>query len=336
MNYKYVLLATLASVMVVGCGLPSKEKALTEEEREHQAAIARIESDPKSQYIFGHTLKVELPRRDEDICGGRGFYAEGIIAEPFKRTLRTLWTQLEKKGFSGYAMQVLDSEQALAYREEGALSGSLFFFTPQSENDFHSRVVDYLMKDLYQGRTSKIHYNTQKLGYSSVLLGLNFNDQMFIPVLNDRTIEYVLDNKNRLNLSSHYIPPKIDSDIPVTQAQIDEWNQVFVDAFKQDPFFKQFFEAPVAPADTSGSTSALAVLKGNSGVDATQMRVNGVSGSKIHLGLPMVVQLKGSVNQANSTDGMTGLVAYKLGNSVLGVIQSYANSGTGFNPDSRQ
>jgi hypothetical protein len=93
--------------------------------------------------------------------------------------------------------------------------------------------------------------------------------------------------------------------------------------------------APTAPADSSGSTSALAALKGKSGMDATQFIVNGVSGSQIDLELPMYVQLKGSVDQGKSTTGMTGLVAYKLGSSVLGVIQSYDNSGAGFTADSR-
>jgi len=62
--------------------------------------------------------------------------------------------------------------------------------------------------------------------------------------------------------------------------------------------------------------------------------VNGISGSHVDLGLPMFVQLKGSEDQSKATTGMTGLVAYKVGNSVLGG-QSYANPGTGFNADSR-
>jgi hypothetical protein len=89
------------------------------------------------------------------------------------------------------------------------------------------------------------------------------------------------------------------------------------------------------PTDSSGSTSALAALNGKSGIDSTQLMMNGVSGSHVDLGLPVYVQLKGSMDQGKSTTGMTGLVAYKLGNSVLGVIQSYANSGTGFTADSR-
>jgi hypothetical protein len=115
----------------------------------------------------------------------------------------------------------------------------------------------------------------------------------------------------------------------------DKGNKVMVDALKEDPFFKQFFEAPTAPADTSGSVSTLAALKGTTGVNATQFTMNGISGSLVDLGLPVYVQLKGSMDQGKSTDGATGLVAYKLGNSVVGVIQSYANSGTGFTDNSR-
>ena len=79
------------------------------------------------------------------------------------------------------------------------------------------------------------------------------------------------------------------------------------------------------PADTSGSTSALNALKGKTGVDAAQLRVNGVAGLQMDLGLPVYVQLKGDVDSSKTTDGVTGLVAYRFGNTAVGAIQSYAN-----------
>ena len=73
------------------------------------------------------------------------------------------------------------------------------------------------------------------------------------------------------------------------------------------------------------SDSALNALKGKVGVDASGLRVNGVAGLQMDLGLPVYVQLKGDVDQSKSTDGVTGLVAYRFGSTVVGAIQSYAN-----------
>jgi hypothetical protein len=145
-------------------------------------------------------------------------------------------------------------------------------------------------------------------------------------------MEFRQDPEGGIYKSPYYIPPKIDSDIPVTQAQIDEWNQVFIDVLKEDPFFGK---APAAPADASGGTTALAALKGTTGVNATQFTMDGISGSQFDLGLPIYVQLKGSMHQGKSMDGVIGLVAYELGNSVVGIIQSYTNSGAGFSSGSR-
>jgi hypothetical protein len=66
------------------------------------------------------------------------------------------------------------------------------------------------------------------------------------------------------------------------------------------------------------------------------LTVNGVPGSHVDLGLPVFVQLKGSVDQGKSTNLTTGTVAYKLGNTLIGAIQTYSNSGSGFGHDGRQ
>ncbi|MDP3640957.1 MAG: hypothetical protein Q8R43_00775 [Alphaproteobacteria bacterium] len=71
-------------------------------------------------------------------------------------------------------------------------------------------------------------------------------------------------------------------------------------------------------------------------VDARAFNMNGVSGQSFELGMPLFVQLNGDVSSAKSTDAATGSVAYRLGNTVIGAIQGYANSGAGFGLDSRQ
>jgi hypothetical protein len=90
-------------------------------------------------------------------------------------------------------------------------------------------------------------------------------------------------------------------------------------------------------ADLSGSVSfrdARTSLMGR--VDGRGLSVNGVSGQAVDLGMPLFVQLKGDVSGAKATEAATGSVAYRLGNTVIGAIQGYANSGEGFGFEGRQ
>jgi hypothetical protein len=169
-------------------------------------------------------------------------------------------------------------------------------------------------------------------------LSSTYRDVVPHPPAMGALIEREESESRSFDLSYFPVPPAIQStDEIIPESTLKEWNQLFLEVLKNDPYFKPLFGiAPVAPTDSSGSTSALAALNGKSGVDSTQLMMNGVSGSHLDLGLPVYVHLKGSMDQGKSTTGMTGLVAYKLGNFALGVIQSYANSGTGFTSDSRQ
>ncbi|MCP5322506.1 MAG: hypothetical protein H6492_00640 [Candidatus Paracaedibacteraceae bacterium] len=132
-------------------------------------------------------------------------------------------------------------------------------------------------------------------------------------------------------------PPEIHpTDIVITDSQLQEWSKVFLDALKADPFFKHFFEDTALPADSSSGLTLHAGRTGRLGLDAAAFSVNGISGSKIELGLPVYVQLKGSIDAGKSTDLTTGTVAYKIGNTLLGAIHTHANTGVGFGENGRQ
>ncbi len=91
------------------------------------------------------------------------------------------------------------------------------------------------------------------------------------------------------------------------------------------------------PGDVSGNTSLRQARTAATGlVDSSAFKMNGVAGQSIELGMPLFVQLKGDVSSAKATEAATGSVAYRLGNTVIGAIQGYANSGAGFGIDSRQ
>ena len=74
----------------------------------------------------------------------------------------------------------------------------------------------------------------------------------------------------------------------------------------------------------------------NGSVDLRSVKLNGVAGQSVELGMPLFVQLKGDVSSAKATEAATGSVAYRFGNTEIGAIQGYANSGDGFGIDSRQ
>ena len=89
--------------------------------------------------------------------------------------------------------------------------------------------------------------------------------------------------------------------------------------------------------DLSGAVSfrdARTSLMGR--VDGRSLSVNGVAGQAVDLGMPLFVQLKGDVSGAKATEAATGSVAYRLGSTVIGAIQGYANSGDGFGIEGRQ
>jgi hypothetical protein len=265
---------------------------------------------------------------DPKIAGGSSISEQGVLSQPMKAFIKSLWLQLKAKGFSGYDESVLDGKAL--YSESGMPHGYRYAFRdlPPNEQQFHSQLIQNIFW------TEHTHYLSLGTIYES-LRGLKFNDQ-FVVKVKDETQRvfsytdqrgnsitnakqlYVLSNEWRDAESGYvYELPDIQStDTIIPETQLKEWNQIFVDEFKRDPFFRQFFE-PAAVSDGSGSVSLSGARKGSTGIDAVAFNVNGVSGSKVDLGLPMYVQLKGSVDHGKSTNLTTGTVAYKLGNTWL-------------------
>jgi hypothetical protein len=349
MKYKDILLATVISFAVVGCGdssnLQETEKSYfkTKEDKEKRKKEEeqRIASSPRNQYIFGDTLKVELP--DPDLDGGPGTRYHGIVSTNFRKTLNNIWSKLKSIGFSYNTpsdVKPLNEETELVYKGTSLYSPVGYQDPPSFYQNFITNLMGY----------ETLKFALEKNLYT--LINLKFKDRTLKEVRNNSNeLELVLrdpkkdqeewfklseqERVGRLRTGRGLIFPKTDSDVIVTQAQIDEWNQIFIDALAQDPFFSQFFRPQTLP-DATGSVSLLAARTGKTGLDAVRLTVNGVPGSHMDLGLPVFVQLKGSVDQGKSTNLTTGTVAYKLGNTLVGAILTYSNSGSGFGVDGRQ
>ena len=356
MKHKYILLTTAIALMLTACGTTNEQFPPTDNEEIIPPIIPTDPAKEKQkeriaqirQYMFGDTLKTnEDEPRDPKIVGGPvGSWYHAILTPAMKNTVKSVWTALKTHGFSGYDDSVLEGKTRYDVNTHVVGWKSAFLDLRENERAFHSLLINNLGAQLGAVSSSDFY---------NALLGLKFGGQYIIEIKDSQQMVRPFKEKEYKNFTrakemyaladawrdgesgyTYKLPERLPTDTIIPEATLKEWNQIFIDALKEDPFFKQFFEAPLAPTDASGSASALAALKGKSGLDSTQLMMNGVSGSHVDLGLPVYVQLKGSMDQGKSTAGMTGLVAYKLGNSVLGVIQSYANSGTGFNSDSRQ
>jgi|GEM_PF-3020167 len=81
----------------------------------------------------------------------------------------------------------------------------------------------------------------------------------------------------------------------------------------------------------SEKASLRSARRSDAKVDFSQLTVNGESGSQLNLQLPIHIKLKGSVNESKSTQGLTGVFAYKLNNTLIGLIHGYANESNNLN-----
>jgi len=326
MNKRHLLYITTTSLAIAACGETEKAPNPTPLSFKEAKESGQL-SDALYTHLFGETAKNRI---------------KNILTEPATILIKRIWESLQKKGFDGYDIKEL-SGKVVYDPVNTPIQINDWFKTSRPDRDFstffvlpfHKKFIPLLLK-----------YDVTELSTASFtdsLLGLTWNNQYLYAAKNGEKVhnEYL---KKDVDVYTYYLAdagtkPDLSNPQPssteVTETQLEEWNQVFVDEFKKDPFFKQFFE-PAALSDGSSSVSLSGARKGSIGVDTASFNVNGVSGSHVDLRLPLYVQLKGSVDHGKSTNLTTGAVAYKLGNTVIGAIQSYANSGIGFGTDGRQ
>ncbi len=109
------------------------------------------------------------------------------------------------------------------------------------------------------------------------------------------------------------------------------------------PFPSAEFDALVAESpqrkltkSISPNTLPRSARQGVTGVDASQLQVNGVSAGKIEMALPLSINIKGKIDGSKGTASTNGTVAYIVGNTVFGFVHAQANKGDGFELNSRQ
>ncbi len=347
MKYKNLLLTSTIAMMLTACGTTNEQS--THPDAEILKELSKIDKVERYSKIKKSVLKYMFNDSHEGFYSSPSMYgAQNVtlaMSSSVKKIFNNIWSKLESKGFSATSEELgLDKTDCIytipKLKELIGTAPTEPFSTGSGAAQSNEDMGHFSETHTFQSKIISILLAPYMPNVNSVNRELRYYSTDFTPILdgfrfNQRQVD-INNSAKRIHKAIEGVPftytPGDSLYEDISEATLKEWNQVFIDAFKAAPFFKQFFEAP---ADASGSTSALAALRGRLGMDATQLMVNGISGSQVDLALPMYVQLKGSADSKSTTD-MTGLVAYKLGNSVLGVIQSYANSGTGFNTDSRQ
>ena len=340
MNCKH-LWVVMVPMLLVSCNVPKLEESESRSNFNFYKDIQSLEHWEQNKIIHNNTLQylfngsyVEefIPAAESEF----NYVCQGTLSRAAKELVKKIWSALKQKGFSGYNDSALNSMMVqYEYKKPhlpigGGISDLSHKYQHVSFTSlpFHSKALNVLM-DQHRG----IRYlqrgdaSFREKLFNPALIGLSFNGKRLY--WHDKH-ELIFASEQSIETDQRALP------IPrISQQQLDEWNQVFIDALREDSFFKQFFTEAV-PEDSSSSVSLRAGRLGASGLDATALTLNGVSGNRVDLGLPLFVQLKGSVDGGKSTTGTTGVVAYRLGNTVIGAVQAYANSGEGFGSDSRQ
>lgn len=328
MKKQDLLIMTAFSLMVVGCG-----DAPTSNESSTQQKLFSHEGEKVYNRIFGDTLKHSSPTDAVRV---------GTVQPEVKNIIRNIWAGLTKVGFSGYDPKALEEEvtyNPAELKEDKRLSYP-------STHPFHTRLIHVMTSRTAWGNIKKSTNESDLYlytGFLDSLIGLKSNNQIVYDSerLKTEPIRYRGPTTVSIFTLSLSEPDKEPNraegskDEVISKDRLIQWNKIFVDEFKKDSFFKQFFES-AALSDGTGTVSLLRSRRGRTGLDSTVFALNGISGSKADLGMPLYVQLKGSLNHGKSTNLTTGAVAYKMGNTVFGAIQSYANAGVGFGLDGRQ
>lgn len=194
-----------------------------------------------------------------------------------------------------------------------------------NENDemIMPRLVDYILNSK-NGLASKLSYRTNGAPGTKRPFG-SMKDGTNAEVYNKYLIELGKQLDTYLTNMRDFVMGLVRPQASRVQELDDEGNGLMAKALSNTNL-----------ASMSDSVSMRQARMGKSGLDARNLSLGGVSGDRIDLEMPLFVQVNGNITSAKTTDALTGSVAYHLGNTVIGAIQAYANSGVGFGIEGHQ
>ena len=221
------------------------------------------------------------------------------------------------------------------------------YFTDFSEHEWNANIDKTYISELF-----KLHLDLMKQGNIDKFIDAIYPD-LAKKVLRKVAIKGKPQTEENL---SEYIQSSLDLNSDQRkdlETQFKKAIKISLNLEGINIFFKEFMPAndgsvEAAAAQAAGlSAGTLGDISGNislrqartsatGSADLRAFNVNGAAGESIALGMPLFVQLKGDVSSSKATEAATGSVAYRLGNTVIGAIQGYANSGDGFGIEGRQ
>ena len=146
MKLKELLIYGVATGLLTGCSTTSNDPELQSTEEAHnKVKELKIEQNPMIRYLFDHTAKAALMLPNPDLCGGSD-ELYGVLSNPIKKTIKSIWKALEKQGFSGYDVSLLETENVEWSASFNAVYANMrSLASPQTDKDFHHRFIEYLV-----------------------------------------------------------------------------------------------------------------------------------------------------------------------------------------------
>lgn len=345
MKYKNLLLATtLASLLIIGCGDKNNNNRLEDSLFIQKNASENVIRAKVFDYMLDHHLDENLgPIYRPGTVGSSITQGRGTISKNMVSLINTTWKKLSETGLSGYFVYAAGSPVEVSslnsnaridvLHRGGEYNKSLYIY--ENGSYFDARFVKALTEINYS-RLLKDPDAITHLSFLDVLAGLEYKGEVFYQY---KEIELPIRLPDPLpsdERSSWGFDIKTLGDYKEWEQLCKQWDQIIINCLAEDPFFMQFFKKSVAPADSSGSLALHAGRTGRLGLDATGLNLHGVQGSYIDLGLPVYIQLKGTVDGHTHTADSQGVVAYRIGNALIGAAHTYANTGVGFGEHGRQ
>lgn len=330
------------------------------EQEENEKVV--FKNTPKMQYLFNDTLNIDWPSPVPGMCGSGSSY-RGVISNQFKQTATKLWKRLESEGFTGFDVTHLNESSSVSYfaQKNHSCPQDKSLQIPQAKTSWIENLVDQVANLGNRYSFAYLDY-LKNLGPSATLVGLTHKGRHVMLVESSpREHQLVFSKSFRTEngevwkavetstpeaasapvnsstgtptpLPDHSyqsfgstLPQKEADDQPVSQEQIDAWNQIFFDVFKDDAFLKDHYTFPTPSNDQSADVSTSASRNPTTGVNAQNLTLNGNELGNLQFNLPIDCQLAGNIN-GTTTENLSALTTYKAGNTVVGYIHTYDNT----------
>lgn len=345
----------MSGALITACGGSSGNPAKTSP-NDHASPGSQTDSNPKKQALvidegenapsemltqvkkevespaFTYLLDTPTAKIRYGIVGSSMISYSGTLSREAKDLVREVWTNLEKKGFSGYDSKELDQEN-IPFSDGGWHSSPTSpGINKGDEKELHMHLVRKL-NDMEESFVGSPHYD----GYISTLFGLQMNGKYLVPVFTSATrtnelkdVQFVLSSEIQKDKKGWWNYQIIDpSDIVVTNKQRAEWDQIFIDAIKKHPTLAENLDKKfLTPSDSSD------ILGEGGTLTSASMRHHQTGGSvhapeflsqDLKINAPVHIKLAGNPLEANSSS--LGSIFWTANNMLLGVSGASLNRG---------